>query len=584
MMTPAGPAFLPGAAAPVAAPSAATPLRVRLIAGLTALGGVLSVLASMPVFPLNLDRVARLLSPIEVRATAHVVLLLVGLSLLYLAGNLARRKRLAWQVTVAIFALSTVSHLLRGIDLVDGFFAVFMLGLLIGAHDDFPALGDPPSLFDVVRFVPLYVGVVFGYGVLALRLEHDHISPAPTFGADLTNIVGNLVGVGGTYTYERRFFRVVFPTSLTVLGVMGLLTALVLIFRPILAAPRTEEDRERAERLVHRWGSDTLAYFALRPDKSYFFSSDGEAMIAYAYLGRYALVSGDPIGAPDSIDIVIDEFLEMCTRHAWGVAFLAIREVEFQQRFAPRGFRSFYLGEEAVIETASFALEGKKNKSMRQSVGRVARTYRCDTQREVDTPPEQLAELNAISAKWRGKAPERGFTMALSSELTGENGDVLLVIAIDEATGHSGGFLRLVPTFGEPGGYTLDMMRRDPDTPNGMTEFLVTNAVFALRDTGIPRLSMNFAVMGRLFEEDLHFTVSQRVLKALATALSPFFQIKSLHDFNRRFRPTWVSRVIAYREQRELPQIATLYSGVEGFLSVPVIGRYFVPRRFSGQR
>ena len=50
------------------------------------------------------------------------------------------------------------------------------------------------------------------------------------------------------------------------------------------------------------YGSDTLAYFALRDDKSFFFSSDGQVLIAYTYLGGFALVSGDPIGRPSSID------------------------------------------------------------------------------------------------------------------------------------------------------------------------------------------------------------------------------------------------------------------------------------------
>ena len=78
-----------------------------------------------------------------------------------------------------------------------------------------------------------------------------------------------------------------------------------------------------AERLVHQYGWDTLAYFALRPDKSVFFSSDGEAMVPYAYLRGHALVSGDPIGAAESIDLVLDEFLAFCHDRGWRVAFLA---------------------------------------------------------------------------------------------------------------------------------------------------------------------------------------------------------------------------------------------------------------------
>ena len=49
-------------------------------------------------------------------------------------------------------------------------------------------------------------------------------------------------------------------------------------------------------RLVATWGADTLAPFALRADKSYFFSEDESAFLAYRVVGGVAIVSGDPIG------------------------------------------------------------------------------------------------------------------------------------------------------------------------------------------------------------------------------------------------------------------------------------------------
>ena len=48
------------------------------------------------------------------------------------------------------------------------------------------------------------------------------------------------------------------------------------MFRAVTQRPGpTPADRERASELVHAYGFDTLAYFALRDDKSYFFSRDG---------------------------------------------------------------------------------------------------------------------------------------------------------------------------------------------------------------------------------------------------------------------------------------------------------------------
>jgi len=360
-----------------------------------------------------------------------------------------------------------------------------------------------------------------------------------------------------------------------VLFIIGTAVTLFLMLRTVVSKPRTTDEWQHAERLVHAYGSDTLSYFALRNDKSYFFSSDGEAMIAYCYLGGYALASGDPIGRPESIDLAIDEFLEMCRRHGWGQAFLAVREDD-APRYEAVGLRSFYLGDEAIIHTGEFSLEGKKNKSMRQSVGRVARTFTFEMLAESDASDELVGQLNAVSAKWRGKAPERGFTMALSQDVRGHNPEFRLCVATDEQ-GRIGGFLRIVPVFGDTPGYTLDMMRRDPDSPNGMTEFLISNTVFALREEGVALLSMNFAVMGRLFSDDIEFSMGQRLMRVVVSAFNPFFQIKSLQEFNRRFRPRWQGRVCMYDDHRSLPHLALLYGGVEGFMSLPVIGRWFVP-------
>src|SRR3712207_9261161 len=77
------------------------------------------------------------------------------------------------------------------------------------------------------------------------------------------------------------------------------------------------------------------------------FSRDGEAFLAYTYLGGYALVSGDPIGSRESVPRVLDEFLAMCDERAWTPALLAAREASMPL-YSSRGFSAFYLGDEAV--------------------------------------------------------------------------------------------------------------------------------------------------------------------------------------------------------------------------------------------
>ena len=64
--------------------------------------------------------------------------------------------------------------------------------------------------------------------------------------------------------------------------------------------------------------------------------------------------------------------------------------------------------------------------------------------------------------------------------------------------------------------------------------------------------------------------------------LNPFFQIRSLHDFNAKFDPEWLPRVLAYRRRRDLPRVGLRYAGAEGFLALPGIGELLVPRTVGG--
>ena len=551
--------------------------RARFIGALTGLGGLLLVVSTLPILRRRVENVAETFTPFGVRVTSHVVALGTGAALLYLAGQLGRRRHLAWWMALLLFGASAVVNVLRVHHDVAAVYSVVMVVLLVVSRKEFSAPGDPPTFFELVRFIPWYLLGVFAYSFAALYLERESISPEPWFWGNVQTTLYGLVGIDGPYTYERHFFDWAFPSSLLVLGIGGLAWALVLLFRPIVAHPEADTPSwARAVDIVREYSDDTLDYFALRNDKLFFFSSDGKAMIAYTYVGRYALASGDPVGAPESMALVIDEFLAMCRQRAWGVAFLAVREHD-RHLYLDRGLHTVYLGDEAIVRCEGFSLQGKKWKSVRQSSGRIERTYRFVWMAETDASPELIAQLNDISRRWRGKAPERGFTMTLSQDVEGTNPAFHLCIALDE-NDEPGGFLRVVPVYGPEPGYTLDLMRRDPDTPNGMSEFLLTRTIMKLDELGLERFSMNFAAWGRFFEDDVEYSLRQRAVKLLLDVMSPFYQIKSLKEFNQRFYPEWVPRCIVYDDFRDLPRVALLYSSAEGFLHVPVVGRYFLPR------
>ena len=548
--------------------------RMRLLALLVAIAGVISLLPSLPGVreSFELDT----LLPAGERASVHVAAVVLGALLLFLSFQIARGKRGAWWIAVFLVGASALAHLLKGPDPIALAVDLVALGALVAARRDFTAAPDPRALISIGRFVAIYLAAVVAFGCVSLFVERDHISPGLTLGGALETTFVGLVGLDGPYAYENDLFNRFFGDALLALGILGVAALLWLVFRPfVVRGEASDEDRRRARDLVRAWGDDTLAYFSLREDKRYFFSSDGEAMIAYGYVRGYALVSGDPIGDPGSLGLVLDEFLAHCRRQGWRVAFLAVREADIGL-YEARGFTGVYLGDEAIIHCGEFNLQGPGMKAARSAVGKVQREHSFQLVRESAADRRLVDQLNEISKRWRGDAAERGFTMESDREVEGLDDDMLLAICRDEDD-RPVGFLRLVPSYGADPSYSLDLMRREPDAPNGLTEYLISESALALGRQGFDRLSMNFAAWGRLFAEDARLSVSDRALRSLAKGLDPFFQVKSLRDFNQKFRPEWLPRSIVIEDPAAMPKVGMLYASVEGFLDLPLVGRFLRP-------
>ncbi len=565
----------PAPVATVPVSPAGNPVVQKFLGWMTAIAGLAYLLAVMPGVHSNLG-IGSVISDVTDRASGHVVSAVIGLVLLVIAGGLMKGKRRAWGVAVLLFSLAAVLHTLKGPDPLVAIYSGFMVIALVWTRDSFGARPDPGTLLDALRFVPVYLVAVFVFGFASLLFNQSHVTERLTFGGMLETTALGLAGFDGPYHYTGKFFSDFFPAALFALGIAGLALLAFLIFRAVaLRSAPTNGDRERASELVHKYGSGTLDYFALRTDKSYFFTQRGDAMVAFTYISGYALVAGDPIGAPGSRERVLDQFLAFCHQRNWKVAFLAVREADLGI-YEKRGLKGVYMGDEAIIPCDTFSLQGSGMKGLRSTVRRASKDLAFRMMRESEATPILCEQLNEIRDRWRGDSDERGFTMDLGTEVEGKSDDFLLALAFDQDEVPQG-FLRLVPVFGDDPGWSLDLMQRNPDAPNGITEFLIANSATTLGRQGFRRLSMNFAAWGRLFDDETSLSIGQKALKRVAEVLNPFFQIKSLRDFNAKFDPVWWPRSIVVEDVESAPKVGLLYATTEGFLKIPVIGKKLVP-------
>src|SRR5260370_691551 len=223
------------------------------------------------------------------------------------------------------------------------------------------------------------------------------------------------------------------------------------------------------------------------------------------------------------------------------------------------------MGEEAVLDPATFSLEGRAIRKVRQSVSRLSKAgYRLRVV-DADGADEALrAELDEVSEEWRGNQPERGFSMSIDELYVP---DTVFALAEDE-DGRVGGFLHLAPT-PAGGGWALGTMRRRPNTPNGLTGFLIVQTRAWARARGVRELSLNFCAFPELICPERANTVSRRLLRRALLAADNVFQLERLYSFNRKFFPEWRPRYLCVEKLTDLPLVGLAYLHVEQLLTPP---------------
>lgn len=112
-------------------------------------------------------------------------------------------------------------------------------------------------------------------------------------------------------------------------------------------------------------------------------------------------------------------------------------------------------------------------------------------------------------------------------------------------------------------------MRRDADTPNGLTDFLIVSAIQSLGARGVEELSLNFAAFARWLRSPEG--LAERALAQVARLADRHFQVESLYRFNAKFFPRWQPRYLLHEGPGALPRTALAAMRVEGQL--PRLGR-----------
>lgn len=503
---------------------------------------------------------------------------------LFLAVAMRRRKRAAWIFNAAVSGLFFVlylallllaefnGHPLNWISTV--ITGIFFVACLVG-RKEFTSKGDRSNpRTAVVTFV---AGLLFSGLVGSVLVQLTNRISGSTFGDRFGYSIFRVITLApGSHVADVISVPTWVNAFINAMSAVLFLGVLYLTFRsPRGVELQTQEDQDRLRTLLDRQGErDSLGYFALRRDKAVLFSPSGKAAIAYRVVGGVSLASGDPIGDPEAWPGAIDVWLAEAREHAWAPAVMGASE-EAGVIYARHGLDALELGDEAIVELDEFSLEGRAMRVVRQAYNRVKRAgYEVRIRRHEDIPEAEMAELVAKADHWRDGTTERGFSMALGRLGDPDDGRCVMLECFD-GNGDLRALLSFVP-WGEHG-LSLDLMRRDRDSENGLMEFMVIELLQRAKEVELERVSLNFAMFRSVFERGARLGAGPvlRMWRSILGFFSRWWQIESLYRANAKYRPIWEPRFLLFEKSSEIPRIGLASARAEGFITVPGLPALF---------
>ncbi len=546
--------------------------RITLSLAVAAMGLIDVTSALLSHVPERLVALRRVV-PTEILDTSRTFTLLAGALLLVTAWGLRRGKRRAFVTAMLLCAVSVPVNMLKAFDVEEATVATALMFFLGTSADAFRVQSRELS-FAMLRsravwaLLALVLYIVVGSWVAGavFGVEPSVRLAFRDAGYRMFGIGDSVVLVPQPLPRTQQHMLAWYLRSLPLLSLIVVVSIAIAALRPARHRGRHRAEAERVRALLSQHGDSSVAWFALADDTDYFFSRNGRAVIAYRFESDVLLAIGDPIGPVEELPVLLREFEAHCRARDWRFAFFQARP-EYLPLYREMGWRALHIGEDPVLPTATFTLEGG-------AIGQVRRQIRKAEQQGITVrhflpdetpldaahaPPGWLEEMRAVSNEWaRGRSGgERGFCMGRfdATHLR----DVWVAVAYNETARRIEAFVSWVPVPGRRG-WALDLTRRRGGAPLGTMELLVVRSVEAARTRGDAIVSLSLSALAKVDEPaetpaESEGAEPDRARAFLMQHLARFYDFKGLFQWKKKFDPVFEDRFLVYPAPLTLPAV-----------------------------
>jgi phosphatidylglycerol lysyltransferase len=523
-----------------------TGLLPPFFAGLTLVSGaVLLFSGATSALPARMA-ILRDVLPLAVLEVSHFLSSVVGMMLLILARGLQRRLDAAYVLTLVLLVLGAVLSLLKGIDYEEAILLSLLALALAPAHQLFYRRASMFSASFSWGWIIAIVAVLVCAGWL-VGFSYKHVE------------------YSNNLWWEFSFYHGGAPRALRALvgaAAVGLLFALANLIRP--ARPHLqlpgETELQKALPLIKHYTS-AQAHLALMGDKTLLFDTEGKAFIMYDVEGRSWVAMGDPVGEDeDARRELVWTFRDQCERAGGWPLFYQVRPEDLDL-YLEVGMNLLKIGEEARVELATFNLDGKSKKVLRNTINKLTR----DGMRMEIVPAESvmalMPRLKKISDAWmRDKGVrEKGFSLGTFDPGYLERTPMALVWQGEELVAFANLFLT-----DNKEEASLDLMRHLPDGTAGVMDFMFIELMQWSKQQGYRWFNLGMAPFSGL-QNRRSAPLWSRLGAMLFGRGERFYNFRGLHKYKDKFDPVWEPRYLAVPNGIALPlvfaNVASLISG-----------------------
>lgn len=509
--------------------------------------------------------------PIDPADANPAVAVLSAIGLAALTIGLLRGKSVAWWLAIATLSVSllgqarALSHPLVVL-VIGGLLAVLVADRRRYTVES--AVGWRRVTIGLLMVGGLIVGLETS---LILATTGGWPQPLAAF-SEVTAAIGNAFGMSDATANRvlEQSSRDALLGFLLLAARLPIVLAALGVLSRVAEPPADPSTRARARAITDEYGCGALLPFQLGEDKLVFSPPDADGLVVYGMAGRTVVVLGDLIGPPEAASNVLECFLVHC-RRLDRVPVIYQASSAGRATFVEAGFRMFKVGEEAIVDLATFDTTGCRRANLRHTITRCRKdgaTFRWFADGIPAEESALLDQLEAIDSTWRKTAgPEMGFTISHFDRVS------MAWQPVSVAVGRSGtalGFTTYRKT-GVDGGWVLDLMRRDPSGPPGVVEACIAEAALAMRDAGAKTLSLGLVPLAGL--DGVKGPWEERFLANGGRMVHRWYDVNGLARFKNKFDPFWIPRYGAIRRRRDL------IGFIIGLLRVHLAGAIHLPGR-----